>query len=72
MYLCVRCYCDACLRLARCVWEQRRYTIQYINDVILTIFSKYSQISTSTKKIDQTFFVPSVFPEKMDWIPGSF
>jgi len=27
MYLCVSCYCDACLSLVRCVWERRHYTI---------------------------------------------
>ena len=27
MYLCVPCYCDACLSLARGVWEWSRYTI---------------------------------------------
>jgi len=28
IYLCIPCYCDAC-SLALCMWERRRYTIQY-------------------------------------------
>jgi len=29
LYLCVPCYCCACRSLLHCVWECRRYKIQY-------------------------------------------
>jgi len=29
MYLCLACYCEACLSLVRYVWEWRRYTTHY-------------------------------------------
>jgi len=58
MCLWLPCLYDACLSLARCMWEWRRYTLHRIKHVMTYIYEKCSRRrrSSSELRFSSTFF----------------